>query len=596
MSRHLTSHLMVVVLLIGAATHCWAGAGVTLVFPTRGVPPKSQLVMEVDTRWPDKSGVRPIKITFRPIGQRTFPADRTLEITVQPKSWGGAFQSTTQVIQTVQIPEKASAAEGIFYLPTFPETYLFSVEVREQGRLLRDLSFENTQLSSSYNTDSGLPTILVIDKDVGSIYARKGLKPTTTAADSESPPTEGLVPDMRSMVALLGESQSSGTKISTESLSWSELSELTSNLEFLVPSDLPQLAMGLASVDIMVIDLEELVEMAEQHPASFQVLRNWMILGGNLVVSQMGNEYQRLPELDRLLKLPTATGPEDWLVPQPRLRGQTRQQVMQELNAEANQSFERDANQPDKMDLLPEDAADLVGPGSYRDTWYFPRQADYEDRYLQPIMNQDRNGPSVVKLNFSQLPKKTPFVVRRAHLGTLFAVCDGFAGLNHESWNWIINTTPNSMPRWESRFGLSLSLSNDGYWDFLIPGVGLPPVTSFHILLTLFVIAIGPVNYFLLQRRRQLNWLLVTVPVGAGVAILGLLAFAVLTDGLASRGRVRSLTHIDRARAILRRGLDNVTTPAWHPALVCPIRSMRLLCPWTFYPFRSDEYSLARDG
>jgi hypothetical protein len=60
------------------------------------------------------------------------------------------------------------------------------------------------------------------------------------------------------------------------------------------------------------------------------------------------------------------------------------------------------------------------------------------------------------------------------------------------------------------------------------------------------MVAIGPVNYFWLNRSRRLYMLLVTVPGGAAVVTLSLFGFALFSDGLGVRFRARSLTKIDQ--------------------------------------------------
>ena len=41
---------------------------------------------------------------------------------------------------------------------------------------------------------------------------------------------------------------------------------------------------------------------------------------------------------------------------------------------------------------------------------------------------------------------------------------------------------------------------NNGYWNWMVRGVGAAPVGTFLLLITLFVVVIGPVNYLLLRR------------------------------------------------------------------------------------------------
>ena len=79
-----------------------------------------------------------------------------------------------------------------------------------------------------------------------------------------------------------------------------------------------------------------------------------------------------------------------------------------------------------------------------------------------------------------------------------------------------------------------------------MPGIGLTPVGSFLVLIALFVVLIGPVNYYLLRRWRRLYLLLVTVPAGAALRDAALFAYALICDGLGVRVRVRGLIEIDQ--------------------------------------------------
>ncbi len=506
----------------------WAGVGTTLVLPARNVRPRSRLVMKLDTRWTQADGICPVRLQFTPVGSRVFPADRTLQVTICPKSWGGVFQPVTQLVQTVQISEGATDALATVYLPVDNQSQVFSIEVREGGRLLRDISADDTALTRvGYRMSSNLLTVLVVDKDVSSLYFRQ-VRPVGPAAESLP------VPDVRKLISLVGQPINYNGMIPTKGLSWLELSDLTTNIEYVPPQDLPAHITGLASTDLVMIDLEELREFAQQHVERFEILRHWLMLGGNLCVSHAGASFQELTELERTLRLMPAAVPSQWQLPHEALRD-----VVREASSGGNIDDR-------KTVLSSDEIRDIVGPTSYRDEWCFPERDNYALLNVNIQNSRNNVGMQNAKLDFGALPDAPPFALRRAHLGTVIAFRGDLAEVPQESWNWLVNSFPRSCYSWESRFGMSLSSPNEGYWDFLIPGVGLPPVTAFHVLLTLFVIGIGPLNYFWLQRYRRLNWLLVTVPLGAGITIVGLVAFAVLIDGLAARGRVRSLTHIDQ--------------------------------------------------
>jgi hypothetical protein len=104
------------------------------------------------------------------------------------------------------------------------------------------------------------------------------------------------------------------------------------------------------------------------------------------------------------------------------------------------------------------------------------------------------------------------------------------------------------MPRlpWTVRHGNKPDESNWEFNNLLIPGVGVAPVGQFQVLLSLFVLAIGPLNYWWLKRRKKLPMLVVTVPAAAAVVTLMLLGVGLFGDGLGVRVRARSLMVLDQ--------------------------------------------------
>ena len=89
-----------------------------------------------------------------------------------------------------------------------------------------------------------------------------------------------------------------------------------------------------------------------------------------------------------------------------------------------------------------------------------------------------------------------PFVFRGAQLGCVVAIASNkpFPGTRKE-WSWIFNSVEDHT-QWFRRTGFSLSRTNDDYWKFLIPGVGEAPIWSFTLLVSLFAVVIGPLNYW----------------------------------------------------------------------------------------------------
>jgi hypothetical protein len=147
-------------------------------------------------------------------------------------------------------------------------------------------------------------------------------------------------------------------------------------------------------------------------------------------------------------------------------------------------------------------------------------------------------------------PPATPnFVWRPVGLGRVVALAaeNPFPG-RPQDWGWLLNTIDSNDWMWYRRHGLSLNRRNLDYWNFLIPGVGLAPVNTFLVLISLFVVVIGPLNYWFLVRQGRLYLLLVTVPAGALAITFSLFGYALVTDGLGVKARLRSYTEIDQRR------------------------------------------------
>ena len=99
---------------------------------------------------------------------------------------------------------------------------------------------------------------------------------------------------------------------------------------------------------------------------------------------------------------------------------------------------------------------------------------------------------------------------------------------------------------WSTRHGNAPDQVNMQFNNWLIPGVGVAPVGLFQGLITLFALGIGPLNYWLLARKRKLPMLLVTVPAAAAAAMLLLFGYGLLSDGVSTRVRARTLTLLDQ--------------------------------------------------
>ncbi len=82
----------------------------------------------------------------------------------------------------------------------------------------------------------------------------------------------------------------------------------------------------------------------------------------------------------------------------------------------------------------------------------------------------------------------------------------------------------------------------------LVPGLGQARVAVFLAIILVFAIAVGPVNFLWLRRRRKPLLALITVPVLGFGTTLVILAYGFFHDGFGVRGTVTSWTFVDQQR------------------------------------------------
>ncbi|NLY00579.1 MAG: hypothetical protein GXY83_31165 [Rhodopirellula sp.] len=269
-------------------------------------------------------------------------------------------------------------------------------------------------------------------------------------------------------------------------------------------AELPLNWLDYSNLDVVCLSLDELRGIAKTQAG--RALLRWTEAGGNLFVFGIGSDWQRLPNLEAIVGLrqskPESEGERqfsEWVPPDPKQFG------------EPLKGFVADD-----------------GYGLY-------------DVAAETATEKKPEPPPA--------PDRAHFLYRDDGMGTVvaFAPADLFAGSEHDS-RWLFNALGSERLVWSQRHGVSLHRDNADFWNFLIPGVGLPPLTAFRLLITLFVVVIGPVNYYLLRRWGRLHLLLVIVPASAALITLALFGYALIADGLGTRVRVRSFTQLDQRR------------------------------------------------
>ncbi len=256
------------------------------------------------------------------------------------------------------------------------------------------------------------------------------------------------------------------------------------------PVLLPNTALGYSGLDIVAVSIDTLTALNSE---TRDAILNWTRTGGTLLVYEVEGAAEQSQPLSKLLGLDRTTQKAAWTLARP------------------------------------------------------------EQRQLVPIISVDQFGNPTgttttgAEAEFKWQATTETFAVREYGLGRVAVFADNpFPGSAHD-WSWFMKSIEiEKTGRWGNRLGVNGRVQNHDFLQFLIEGIRSVPVYSFLAFITLFAVVIGPVNYYLLAKRKRLNFLIATVPMVAVATTLFLFVFAALSHGFTVKSRVRSLTVIDQ--------------------------------------------------
>lgn len=258
------------------------------------------------------------------------------------------------------------------------------------------------------------------------------------------------------------------------------------------PHALPTQWRWYVPVTLLLVPLDDFRWLAEERPEQFQAIRRWTYMGGNLLLLDADSTAARREVAGRLSLSAT---PDQWqpVYFDPRDPAVTKQWKKIQLRLFGSQ--------------LP--------PFSPTDPGLDPRSA----------------------------------LVTSAGWGRVYAV--DLEQMNQSPWNWraiwLSGPTPPTSIAYAG--GGNYHSPSDQYWYGLIPEVGERPVAAFVILITVFSLMIGPVNFWLVHRAGYTRAIMITIPLIGITASALFLTVYVLRDGLQTRGRIRSVTILDQPRS-----------------------------------------------
>lgn len=437
---------------------------------------------EGENGWPVGQGYRPVRVRLR--SGKVTGDDRRYTIEVENQDY--YRRKTTTTSGTLVIPAGARVGEAVLTVPMTESVLQHQFHVYEDGRHLQKLdSYASSNLYAGASLN--LPSFLCItDKTIDTSLLMDAME-----LNNNNQP---------GMVYYGGQNIINGKQ------------QYPAEFFTQVPIDkLPTGWTHYSSPDVICLHVDDLVKLDDARPDVLKAIRQAVSAGGNLWIWGVGQNFERLREIEERTELWNASAP-PWQDPNPA-------KYAQGLDGEFSVSRSVDYSMPG----MPVTASENVTSSSTNKTL--------------------------------SVPQTMPFRMRDAQLGmVLVFAADRPIGSNPASqeeiaaWVWATNTVGADRMLSRKRQGLSVSDDNPDFWNQMIPGVGKAPVTAFRVLITGFVLAIGPLNYYWLRRKGKLHLLLAVVPITALVVTAGLFGYAMLTDGLQTRVRPRTFTSIDQSR------------------------------------------------
>lgn len=130
-----------------------------------------------------------------------------------------------------------------------------------------------------------------------------------------------------------------------------------------------------------------------------------------------------------------------------------------------------------------------------------------------------------------------------AGFGICIVVKDGLIQkLDKTSWEHVAESWQDSKSPWDSRGSFEFASANR---RFPVTDNVSIPVRGLLLIIVAFVILIGPLNLFILSRKKKRMWLLWTVPAISLLTCLTVSAYSLLSEGWGGKARYLSFTVLD---------------------------------------------------
>tara|TARA_R110002049_G_scaffold50370_3_gene143064 strand:+ start:101561 stop:103750 length:2190 start_codon:yes stop_codon:yes gene_type:complete len=476
-------------------------------------PGKAAFRLTVSMEAVSGDGYHPVYLDFQPRG-KTFARDHRVTVRVEPRHSFVTSMDMSYRCDTV-LPEGANQHRETIYVPHYYPWNSVVVEIDEDGRMVEtgrsrfDITVERAR-DMLQKTSVGI----VIPHDVDVQDA-----------------TWKVCPDMRTLMTVLGDGpiieDVDVTRLPHQA-AYDYLIKVQPTWVQFRPVNEVQLHrswLGYSQLDVMIVAVPVLARIEKTQPEMLLAIRDWINAGGNLWAYGKPDATSELLTQCRLKKTPPSK-----VIRPKKIPGMLK---LNEKNDTSDLTYEQ-YNGVQKRSLS-----------------YSGRKLKDKMKTRNGIFEEmrDANHPFAQTSPIDSVATKITSTAYGLGTVTRINVADPFPG-SFQFWRSVVNLHDHGQVQWLNRNGIKPDEGNQNYWAWLIESVGKPPVASFILLNTLFVIVIGPIAYFFFRYRGRLYLLFFFAPAFALLVTLSLFAYAIFADGTATRLRVRQLTWFDSEHEI----------------------------------------------
>ena len=470
-----------------------------------GVPQQTYagLIIKVDTDWAQGYGYRPVRLEL--LATQPSNEDRSLTVEVSLNDYSNRSVISSTVLK---LPSGSRNVVEWVAVPQLANDQMISLRTFAGGRQIEELSTERFSIGSGqyWPVDSGIPRALFVADSPPDVSGFKffGAPPYTPYGN-----------------VTFGKPQDVGS------------------FAYLKAADLFDESIYYSALDMMFMSRTEATNLLKRYSKTdrvWEAINDWVRAGGVLVLFGVNHDDADLADVERLLSFQAteqqATQPNrGWTSPTADVFEQKVLAAAEVARAAAEAEALANGVLVPQEQPTGDEASDAgVSESGAAD-------AETSNAKQNPEAGEDAEAPAA----------EVPFLWRPVGMGYVVAWRNPkpFPG-DELDWRWLMTSLPDSCTRWTLRHGAAPDEENPQFNELLIADVGLPPIQTYKVLITIFVVLIGPVNYWLLRRFERLHLFLFTVPLAALVVTGGLLGYALMADGLESRLRSRSLTILDQ--------------------------------------------------